>query len=148
MRLPEAHTTQTAAGQCQAKLYIFIKALSRGAYICHCADICADQSTCHFSWLHCYSLYRIYFYICTEQLILIVCLSVFDWVALGLRLRLRLGNFGHGQVANDATENDNRHECAATMTTKQNATRRNETKRNGIKTWHAFKNSNKQIFYF
>lgn len=50
MRLPEAHTTQAAAGKCQAKLYIqYIKALSRRAYICHCAEICADQSTCHFS---------------------------------------------------------------------------------------------------
>lgn len=124
MRLPEAHTTQTAAGQCQAKLYIYmyislIRAslhLSLRWYLCRSIHLPFHLITlrhCSIEYTFIYALNRWYW--------LCVC---FDWVTL----RLRLGNFGHGQVANDATENDNRHECAATMTAKRNETNWN---RNG-----------------
>lgn len=78
MRLPEAHTTQTAAaGQCQAKLYIYIYVYEpyQGELTFVTALIFVPINPLAISLDYIATLlYRIYFYICTKQMILIVCL--------------------------------------------------------------------------
>lgn len=75
MRLPEAHTTQTAAGQCQAKLYIYVYKPYQGELTFVTALIFVPINPLAISLDYIATLlYRIYFYICTKQMILIVCL--------------------------------------------------------------------------
>lgn len=78
MRLPEAHTTQTAAaGQCQAKLYIYIYVSKpyQGELTFVTALIFVPINPLAISLDYIATLlYRIYFYICTKQMILIVWL--------------------------------------------------------------------------
>lgn len=148
MRLPEAHTTQTAAaGQCQAKLYIYVYEPYQGelTFVTALIFVPINPLAISLDYIATHTLYRIYFYLWTEQMILIVCLF---WLGhaeaeAGAEAR-QLWTWPSGQWRHRKRQ-QTRMRCDNDSETQRNELK---PKRNGIKTWHAFKNSNKQIFYF